>query len=537
MHYFYVPIVDGDPEATAVERNYQRSELYRVVNVPRQDDLEAVKTACEKDPTSCNDFAINDAFRQGASVEVLLFLTNKAKEQPRYGVHYPICPMIPIEFREAGISFPMLDNEQQVQTLKRLKDWFDSFPQAKFCNTEYPKCSPFNVVLFSTVLPPELLDYMVETHPEGTGYLDLSDTEHDRTTFPVENYTRILDERRMAAVDAMMGKVHGFDSGDHERSGQEWARLLSNLVRGDSGPREVVLQIGDFESTVPYEEWIAPVKQQLKDRGSAITEFCFQPTSDDVSLNLSIFSLFPHMKCLKRLFLEDLSDVNAIRSVCELVEVGYLEDLVVNAPYDEKLLLLPLLDAINKSAVFSNLRIRGCHDTEAEAYQEKLLEMLQSNTRLELALVTKLPFDKKDQTDFNAMHDCREFMTDYNNCWDFLGDDGNDLLQKKLTYWTLLNICGRTAATETSLEGFVDVVSMEEIADKVAFLKYSWDTEEEELLADEYGQLIVTNMQFGLLREAPSLWSLPKEQSTGGRSGKRTNLAMESTSTKKSKHE
>jgi hypothetical protein len=207
------------------------------------------------------------------------------------------------------------------------------------------------------------------------------------------------------------------------------------------------------------------------------------------------------MKNLTKLNIVIVWPLKANQELCDMLcgwlKMVPLKYLSLFGGADRNGLYLPLIHAANVSQTLTHLRMQSLHSqTDVETYQTEVLKILDGNTRLVVALVcenhlTPRRYFVQEDLDMKA-HINKECFLD--------GNKGNPK-QRHIDYLTMLNLVGRSKAKEEStlLKDFIKLVSYKSLQRHIGFLEFESQAEQE----------LIAILQYGLLREQPSLW-LPK---------------------------
>ncbi|CAB9502308.1 expressed unknown protein [Seminavis robusta] len=457
--------------------------------------LELVQAAFDADPEALTEAVVEDAFCCGSSVEILLFLAEKAA----YVGNIDICEMLAKRFL-ADIPLLQSSPANAAEVTEKLKELVRAFPRVLSEQGETCAC-PLEIVLFSTVFPQDLLDFMIELLPRielfyvSDNYILPVDDE------PFQQQRRTsLDPHFMKSIGAVFGKVEELHIHRNDWKASELSQLLPLICHSTNSIKKLHFDIcptQEVANTWSDPNLIAPAKKTLEDSGGdcSIKEVSISFCGADKPPDFSILSLLLYMKNLCRLDIRISDTWRATQELCDslrdLLKQGRLGELNVVAVTGKDGLFLPLLDAADKSDTLVDLRLQKLQSqAEVELYQDAILRILDHNTQLEDASICK--------------DDCDSMEARVSNKLWFLDQTEGNHKQRLIDYNTLLNICGRgkAKAEATCLQDLIHMISPQILLTEIDFLAFTSYSKQE----------LITMLQYGLLQQQPAMWSLvPKE--------------------------
>jgi hypothetical protein len=485
--------------------------------------LSLVKLAYDLEPLALTRSVLQDAFQYGARREVLHFLVEKTDLDGS-----EISDLIVNEFLDAADGDDDETSRESTDRLEILNELVQAFPEHLISQDQINcKLCPVSIALVSRRFPRDMVDTMIDSIPDNESnafYLHDSTEEHDPQF--------ILNDRSMAAIGNLLGKIRELNSDRQFLTEKEFETLMALLVRANNATSRVHLGIWEQPNwRTSFDTLLGPARQRLQAaRGVCpIRELSFDFSFEGkpliswnaeemppVSMHhvLSILRLCCDMKSLVRLELRMPSAGKHVDgkkgfcdALCTLLVNSRLETLLLECPQGEDVALnglyAPLLNAVGSSASCKDFFLQTlCHPTETTKYQKQMLKILETNTRLATVIIS----DKLRSY-------CSQFKsTKYwlIHCLDWSVDSTQTDDQTKISFLAFLNVVGWGKARDTkntSCEEFLDLLGSESICGESDFTKYFGCIEG---VIDRAETLpFVTNMQYGLLREAPTIW-LPK---------------------------
>ncbi|CAB9525020.1 expressed unknown protein [Seminavis robusta] len=459
--------------------------------------LRLVQAAYNENPLELTDEVLENAFRWGAPREVLRFLVEKKGLE-----EYEICELVAKIFLEAIPFLRSINNMRSTEVAVNLTELAQAFPEAiSNPHSSIPHC-PLSIVLFSNSFPRNLLDSMIANLPEESLFHLRDDHLLPEDESFRDNMRTYLDSHCMRAVGTIMEKVKEFTICRADLTKEEFAQLMTMLCRKTNKIEKVYINCRALEHIAnagSLEDAIAPARQMLEDSEGKcpIRTFSIRYPSGHPPPDFSVHSLLPQMKNLTCLDIESPNKVTLglCEFLCDLVVQGGLQELNVDGRTEEEDLFLPLLDAADKSDTLTDLRLQNLHNqAEVTLYQDKILQILENNTQLEVALVCKSLVTGGVLFEYSG-----NLMKLHVNKACFLDGTEGDSKQRLIDYQTLLNICGRgcVKAESIRLNEFVGLIPSEQIWDKIDYLDFTGEAK----------QTLITLLQYGLLRQQPAVWS------------------------------
>jgi hypothetical protein len=474
------------------------SDLHKVILIKAS--LPIVKLAYKLDPNSLTDEVLTDAFQSGARQDVLQFLVEKKglDQNQRSELIAKTC-LSAIPVLQSG------NHREREEQLAIINGLIQAFPNDLTNGDGNNPFCPFNIVLYSTCFPHLILESMANYVRKSMPAFSLRGDDR----LPLENphFLRVfrpsLCGRCMKCIGAILTSVEDFSSHHWRFTEQEFSTLLAMLMRASNSAKKVHLNINMGQFNRSMEELIGPAKAQLEHGGECnIEEFSFSYAASLGVANrrpdFALHALHFYMKNLKRLDITIAPPLRANQELCDilcgLLRKGQLECLSLDGGTDGNGLYLPLIQAVNDSQTLTDLRMQNLQShSDVNKYQAEVLKVLDGNTRLVVALVCE------DFVTQNVVFECtnRAMRTHVNKECFLDGTKGNPN-QRQIDHLTMLNLVGRNEAKDeaTLLEDFINLVSCKSLQQQIAFLEFEGQAEQD----------LITDLQYGLLREQPSLW-------------------------------
>ncbi|CAB9502301.1 expressed unknown protein [Seminavis robusta] len=502
----------------AAVRTLQSSTPLHVLTISRA-TLPLVRMAYDQDPLALTDDVLQDAFSKGARQDVVQFLVQK-KGTDSYQVSHmmgqvfleaisvlqPPQPAQPADNTTTTTTGDTIS--QACQALQRLNDLCHAFPES-LINTDPNKLCPVSIVLGCTAFPMELLESMIRLVPTNESRFTLrgdGNLPTDHTAF-FNAMRHEFDDRCMAAIGLILTKVSEFHCRWEHWTERTFQQFLTHLFASTCAVREMHMDIWPFSFDKTLAQLMTPVPSSSSQQKCNLRDISISFVGTERKPDFSILTPLLQLNCFDgvEIYIAKPWKVNSFicDTLCKLMGQGRLQSLDLIAQTDSDTLFLPLIHAAHKSQNLCDLRLQNLqHPGAVKRAQETVLSHLeQSNTKLEVALIS----DSYLTSDTILEHSGTRMQAHVNPEWFLERKQGNPQ-QRQIDYWTLLNICGRARARDTKhmpQKELCAIVSQEALEECLEFLDIPVTAKQD----------FITNMQYGLLREAPTIW-LPKSNNT-----------------------
>ncbi|CAB9502299.1 expressed unknown protein [Seminavis robusta] len=200
--------------------------------------LTLVQAAYNEDPEALNMDVVEDAFCCGASGEVLQFLVEK-KELREIYIH---------EFMTKSFlsAIPLLQSIPYAveEVTAKLKELVQTFPgrlyEPNYCS---PDPSPLEVVLFSTVFPQDLMEFMIAMLPRIDEFYLRDNNHYDLLVgdepFQQQMRTSLDDDNSMKNIGSILEKVEELAIDRNDWKASELSQLLCLICHNTNSIKKV----------------------------------------------------------------------------------------------------------------------------------------------------------------------------------------------------------------------------------------------------------------------------------------------------------